>query len=157
MIDMDNREVYINTVGKCINWLEEDVYDILDDTYLYATDGEYFECLSETSRQACKIVENHANPVLGALSPSPVIIVIALVITVVVLVVLITKHNKANKKIPTERYMGSSFVVNDKNVIYKGCRKEVVRGYYAENKSSGGGGSHTSSRGVSHGGGGHKF
>lgn len=158
MIDMDNREVYINTVGKCINWLENDVYDILDATYMYASDGEYFDCLMETSKQACVIVENHTNPIKGVVRPSLTVLLIALGIMVIVLVVLLAKHSKANRRISTEQYLGSSFVVNNKDVVYMGCRKEVLRGYYAEKSSSGGGGgSHRSSRGVSHGGGGRKF
>lgn len=156
MIDMDNREVYINTVGKCIEWLEDDVYDILDETYEYASDEEYFDCLMETSKKACRIIENHTNPVMGAIRPSLIVFFIALGITAIVVVVLLVKHNKANRKTLAERYMGSSFVVNNKNVVYMGCRHEVIRGYY-EQKSSSGGGSHRSSGGISHGGGGRGF
>ena len=155
MIDMDNREVYINTVGSCIEWLEDDVYDILDETYEYASDGAYFDCLMETSKKACRIIENHTNPIMGAIRPSLVVFLIALGITIIVIVVLLIKHNKANSKTLAERYMGSSFVVNDKNVVYMGCRHEVLRGYYEQKSSSGGG--HRSSGGISHGGGGRKF
>lgn len=162
MIDMDNREVYINTVGKCINWLEYDVYDILDETYMYASDGEYFDCLMQTSKQACRIIENHTNPIMGAIRPSSTILLIALGITAIVVVVLLVKHNKSNNRTLAERYMGSSFVVNNKDVVYMGCRQDVLRGYYEEKSSSSGGGrsgggSHISSRGISHGGGGRKF
>lgn len=160
MIDMDNREVYINTVGKCINWLDDDIYDILDDTYIYASDGDYFRCLKETSKQACRIIESHTNPLIGAIRPSSVVLLIALGITVVILIILLIKHNKANRKIMAERYMGSTFVVNNKDVVYMGCRQEVIRGYYEQKSSSGGGGggsSHRSSGGVSHGGGGRSF
>lgn len=170
MIDMDNREIYVNTVGKGITIIDDyDVEKILDAGYPYVGNGEYFNCLKGMSDYTYQLIENYdedeeyettgsyqdesivSDTFLPALSG-------ALVVTVIVVIVLIVKHKKANRRIPAENYMGSNFHVKNKNVVYMGCRREVLRDYYKQqDNSSGGGSSHRSSGGISHGGGGRKF
>lgn len=170
MIDMDNREVYINTVGSCIGLLPDDtVYEILDEYYIHASNGEYFLCLEKISWDACTTIENQLNPVLGSFRTATACIPALILIAGITIFVLIRKHKKANRQISAEKYMGSNFVVNHKNVMYAGCRQEVLRGYYRRNenhhsggsrgssRSSGGGRSRSGGGGRSHGGGGRKF
>ncbi len=158
MIDMDNRNIYIDTVGKYISMLENDIDYALDISYTYATDGEYYTCFQTMSEAICTEIENHENPILGAFRFSIFTFLLAAVIAIIIVIILIVIHNQANNKTAAERYIGSSFHVNDRNTIYKGTRKEVIPGYYKQNTNNGGGsGRHTSSRGVSHGGGGRRF
>lgn len=193
LIDMDNREVYVNTVGKCISILTDSrIQRVLDIGYNYVADGKYFDGFSQMSGQVGAYIENYdgsdimegyesagshgslkgdmaeeTNELSKEATQVAHSIIIAAFITGVLELLLILSHKKANQRIPARKYMGSNFHVNDKDITYMGCRKEVMHGYYARNESSGSsrstgsGGSrssvHTSSRGVSHGGGGRKF
>ena len=159
-VDMQNREIYIDTVGKYIAAVSDNkVEQALDDSYLYASEGEYALCLTSMSQSICKIIDAKENPLMTAIKPSAATIFVMLAAAAIVGVVLLVKHNKANRKISASHYIGSSFKVKNRNTVYMGCRKEVIPGYYAQPKDSGGGGSssHRSSGGVSHGGGGRKF
>lgn len=163
-IDMDNREIYIDTVGRCIEMITDDMVDsALEVSYSYATDGEYEACLSLMGDIICSTIEECENPLLAAVKPSFFTIVVMLVAAVVVVIVLLVKHYKDNSTVAAEHYMGNDFSVKNINTVFMGVRKEVLKDYYAEPKESSSGGSgggsssHTSSSGVSHGGGGHKF
>jgi hypothetical protein len=47
IIDMDNREYYINTMGNFIDWLDSDeIEEALDLGYEYVANQQYYECLS---------------------------------------------------------------------------------------------------------------
>jgi len=159
MIDMDNREVYINTVGRCIGWLEYQIDEILDETYIYAGEGRYYTCLKETSRLACKVIDAKLNPLFALPQYGLVIILVAAGITLIVVLVLLAKHRSSNVVIQASRYMERGFKVKSRDEVFLGCRDEVLYGYYRQDTSSsgGGGGSHRSSGGISHGGGGRKF
>lgn len=165
MIDMDNREIYINTVGKYIDLLTElDISQALDSSYVHATHGDYALCFTKMSKSIGTKIENHENPILGAMRFTFPTLLVMIFVTIIVIIIIISKHNRANKKTAGEHYVGSDFRVNNRNVVYMGCRPEVIPGYYnTENKGGGGSrgsyssGRHTSSGGVSHGGGGRKF
>lgn len=62
------------------------------------------------------------------------LLLISLAITIIILGLLIARHTKANRQIPAQRYMGLSFRVNHRNVMYKGCRQEVIPGFYKQKK-----------------------
>ncbi len=159
MIDMDNRIIYIDTVGKCIDHISgNDIDTALDRAYTHASNGEYYTCFEKMSSFICEEIEKHENPILGALSFSLTTLLISAGIAAIITIILLIKHSAANKKTTAERYIGSNFKVHDRNTVYMGCRHEVIHGYY-EQKSSGGSssGRHRSSGGVSHGGGGRKF
>ena len=111
-------------------------------------------------------IENQLSPFFAAAKFSFSTVIITIIITTIVLIIFITKHNRANRKTSAKQYSGSTFTVNHRNAVYMGCRHEVIPNYYSQqNRNSGGsggggfsgGGVHTSSRGVSHGGGGHRF
>lgn len=162
-IDMDNREIYIDTVGRCIEMITDDnVNSALDVSYSYATDGDYVSCLSLMGDIICSTIEECENPLLAAVKPSFFTIIAMLVVAVIVVIVLFVKHNKANGTVAAEHYMGKDFAVKNIDTVFMGIQKEVLKGYYKKAESSGsssGGGSssHKSSSGVSHGGGGRKF
>lgn len=147
MIDMDNREIYVNTVGTCIDALDSEIESILDTGFAYVSDGDYYDCLFEMSEHAYSIMAEKDFPGMLFTPLLP-----ALIITIIILVILVVIHNKANRQISASQYMGSSFTVKNRNAMYLGCRREVLHGYYRKNESS-----HRSSRGISHGGGGRKF
>lgn len=186
LIDMDNRELYINTVGKCIAILPDyRIESILDTGYDYVADGEYFDCFKRMSERTGYYIKNYDGSqstgsyyynnydnILTIMGPMLMkYALIALVVAGIVSLILVSTHKKANRRIPADRYMGSSFKVNKKDVAYMGCRQEVIRGYYKQDdddssssrsssrssSSSSRSTTHTSSHGVSHGGGGRKF
>lgn len=162
MIDMDNRYIYINTVGKCIDMITDlQIDNALDAAYTNASSSEYALCMKRMSNSICDELESQLNPIASAFKFSYTILLFAIIITAVIIVILIYQHNRANQKTPAARYIGSTFTVLNRNTIFMGCRKEVLHDYYAQqNRSgSGGGGSshHVSSGSVSHGGGGRSF
>ncbi len=187
LIDMDNREVYVNTVGACIRILTDyRIEKILDAGYAYVAGGEYFKSFEKMCGQVGTYIENYdgsnaaedyeSDGVYESLEEGPKelskeaaqvahSIIIAVFVTTVLSSLLVLLHKRVNQQIPAGRYMGSNFHVNDKDITYMGCRKEVMHGYYRQNESNGrsssssrsGSAVHTSSRGVSHGGGGRKF
>ncbi len=162
-IDMQNREIYIDTVGKWVAGISDfEIEQALDGAYMYASEGEYALCLTRMSRSICNIIDAKEKPFATAVRPSLVTILVMLGAATIVMIVLLLKHNKANRKISADQYFGASFKVKNRNTVYMGCRKEVIPNYYAQPKDngrSGGGGStsHRSSGGISHGGGGRKF
>ncbi len=165
-IDMDNREVYVNTVGTCIDNISDAEIDvILDNTYYYASDAEYADFFSNamditldafsgdiSSYNGSDYYAEPANPWV----PTSGSLIFSAVTMVLVAIVLLAIHNKNNKAPSAENYMGSSFEVVDSNTMFMGIRHEVLHDYYADN-DSGGGSSHMSGGGVSHGGGGRGF
>lgn len=55
VIDMDNRQYYINTMGKAIEWLDaEEIDEALDNGYDYIADENYVRCLQAVSDYCLK-------------------------------------------------------------------------------------------------------
>ncbi len=168
-IDMDNREVYLNTVGTCIDNISDyEVDEILDYTYMYASDAEYADFFAEAmdftldayngSLAVNGDADYYAEPTpVNPLVPTSTSLVITVVVMVITAVVLLLIHNKNNRAPSAENYMGSSFEVLNSNTLFMGTRREVLHDYYADNDSDGGGSSHISGGGISHGGGGRGF
>ena len=164
-IDMDNREVYVNTVGTCIDNISDSEIDvILDNTYMYASDAEYADffitamdiTLDAYSGDVSTYGDSDyygepANPLI----PTTGSLIFSAVAMALVAIILLAIHNKNNKAPSAENYMGSSFEVENSNTMFMGIRHEVLHDYYADNDS--GGSSHVSGGGISHGGGGRGF
>lgn len=160
MIDMDNRNIYINTVGKCIDQLTDaKIEKILDASYQLASEKEYFSCLERMHQKAYAVIKKAENPYLYAISFGWGSILSVIAITVAIVALCILKHHRSNRRPLADKYLNNSFQISDKQIIYQGSRDEVIRDYYKENTDSGGSGSgsHTSAGGRSHGGGGHSF
>lgn len=180
VIDMDNREIYINTMGKSILCLTDSMIDIaLDNAFDYVVDAEYYECMYSMASYCLPRLMNdppaegvydedgdgNADSFGDAFVDGMVQgILPGGLVTVVVIVVLLLKHNKANKVISAQQYLGQDgYKVEDKDEIYLRTYTNVHKGYYKPKSSSssggsrGGGSSHSSSSGRSHGGGGRRF
>lgn len=171
-VDMDNREVYINTVGSAIANISDDEWsEVLDDTYTYASDEDYYGFFVNTLDQVLYaydddgdvyspydyggdygVIDSAPNPFV----PSIVSLIVTVVVTAAVLAAAFASHNKANKAPSANNYL-KSFEVLDRQEHFMGVRHEVMLGYYADTGSGGGGSSHSSGGGGSHGGGGHGF
>lgn len=150
-VDMDNREVYINTGGAIASKLSTDkAYSLLDKTYQYASDGDYFKCFEKTTDVTFKYL--YPNPWV----PTKTSLIAALVIAVLLPVILLAIHNKSNKVPKASEYL-AAFNVLSKNDTFLGHREEVIHDFYKQESSGGGGGGHSSGGGGSHGGGGHGF
>ena len=163
-IDMDNREMYINTVGSCINALSDrERNQVFDKTENYVVNKEYYKFFSNACELSFdKMYETGSSSAdRSPLMPDGAAFVLSFLVMIIVLLVLLAKHNKANKQISATNYMPQNgYVVNNRQERYVRTYETVQRGYYREsNSSSGGGGSssHSSSSGVSHGGGGRRF
>ncbi|MDD6807649.1 MAG: TPM domain-containing protein [Oscillospiraceae bacterium] len=159
-IDFDNRQVYINTVGNAItNISDSEIDNILDSTYKYCSNGEYYKFFNVTLDKVLKAYsgENYkSTSVTNPWVPDLVSIIATVVVMAIVVITLLVVHNKNNKAPSANEYINSSFEVNSVTPIFLGIHEEVIHDFYKES-SSGGGSSHMSSGGVSHGGGGHSF
>ena len=151
-VDMDNREVYINTGGNASSLIPSDkAYSLLDKTYQYASDGDYFKCLEKTTDVTFKYL--YPNPWV----PTKTSLIAAAVVAVILPLILLAIHNKSNKVPKASEYL-ASFKILSKHDTFLGHREEVLHDFYKQESSSGGGGGgHISGGGGSHGGGGHGF
>lgn len=157
-IDMDNREIYINTVGIAISKLTDDEIDMfLDYGFEEISNEKYFECLDIMSEKALTNMFGMKYAGFWALFFQSFWISIGVSILIIVLLFLV--HNKANHNSSVEIYLTeNSYKVKNKNTIYLGSHDRVDYGYYkSSSSSSSGGSSHRSSSGRSHGGGGRSF
>lgn len=151
-VDMDNREVYINTGGDASSLISSDkAYSLLDKTYQYASDGAYFKCLEKTTDVTFKYL--YPNPWI----PTKTSLIAAAIVAVVLPLILLAIHNKSNKMPRASEYL-STFKILSKHDTFLGHREEVLHDFYKQESSGGGGGGgHISGGGGSHGGGGHGF
>lgn len=175
-VDMDNRQVYINTVGSAISNIDDNEIDsILDDTFSYATDGDYYGFFVNTLDKSLYAYSNGdssanyepydygdgygvINSAPNKFIPTITSLIVSVVVTVVIVLILLLIHNKNNKAPSASTYMGDNFKVISRQEHFMGVRHEVLHDYYKPSESSGGGGSsHSSGGGGSHGGGGHSF
>ena len=171
LIDLDNREIYIDTVGGCISTFTDYHIDKMLDRgmeYIYSDYYKVFESMFEYAKpKLSRLAVNLENPnyhfwqKVKDAAPEPDAILIIIIITVVVVVVLILKHKRRTKNVSTKQYLSADdgFVVNNRNDIYITSRVNVIHGYYNRSSSSGGrsrsGGGGGGRR--SHGGGGRRF
>lgn len=169
-IDMDNREMYINTVGSCINALTDaERESVYDSTAHYVSSEKYYDFFEKSSKYAFKkmvkggVVDEYGTPQVTDERwwlPDLTSIVITIIVMLIVLVVSLGIHNKANKKISATNYVAKDgYRVINRNERFVRTYETVQHGYYRQSSSSGGGGSssHRSSGGVRHGGGGRRF
>lgn len=176
VIDMDNREIYINTMGNAILSLTDKMIDAaLDDAYPYIKNGQYGECLKAMASYCVPRLSDNPGTgatnsniaaygfgtaiVQGMLGSMP----IALIAAGIIVTVLIFKHNSVNKAQSAVRYIEkNNYKVLDKDEVFVRSYTTVQKDFYkpsssSGSSSSGGGSSHRSSSGRSHGGGGRSF
>lgn len=161
VIDMDNRQIYINTMGSAIKILsDKDIDKALDKAYPQIVNQDYSATMQEMSDYCLgKLSETFFSKFLkGTYKFSHIFI--SGVITVIVGVSLVKMHASANKPQSAVTYVPKeNYNVEDKEENYIRTYETVESGYYRKSSSSSGGGgsSHRSSSGRSHGGGGRSF
>ena len=154
-VDMDNRQVYINTSGSYKSMLTSSkAYSLLDDTYSYASDEEYYSFFVKTDKATMKYLFPST---IEKVLPSTTSLVISLIVAIVIVLIVFAIQRKSNKKPVADVYQ-QNFQVLSRNSHFMGHREEVIHDFYKPSESSGGGGGgHSSGGGGSHGGGGHGF
>lgn len=151
-VDMDNRQLYINTAGAYSSMLAESTaYDLLDKTYESATNGNYYSFFTKTNDLTLKKL---FPSIKEKLMPTKASLIASLVVMAVVLFGLVGNFKKANAAPAGQTYL-NGFNVENRNAVFMGHREEVIHDFYKQQSS--GGGSHSSGGGGSHGGGGHGF
>lgn len=131
MIDMDNRDVHIRTAGKCIEWLDEyDIDNVQDRTEPIIENEEYFRYLKLTSKYAGVYIEEQVKPIYGGFRVTFFKLILTVGITIFVVILMIATHGTIKIGEAAGHYLGSSYKINHKNVVYMGCQEEVLRGYY---------------------------
>lgn len=164
-IDMDNREMYINTVGSCIDDFTDAEREIVfDNNEHYVFNKQYYSYFDNVCQDTFQKIETDS-PVSSNSStnhwaiPTLTSIIVSIISMAIATVILIARHNKANKQISATNY-STVYHVNDRKQNFVRTYQTVSHGYYRQSSSSGGGGgssSHRSSGGVRHGGGGRGF
>lgn len=169
VIDMDNREVYINTMGNATLCLTDKmVNNAIDAGYDYVVDEDYYNCLKAMANYCePKLNDNpgegaYDDDTLAAIESGAISgLIPGGVVTGILCFILVMNHNKANKAQSATTYMNKdNYSIKDKNEVFVRTYERVHHDYYKPKSSSSGGGggsSHRSSSGRSHGGGGRKF
>lgn len=165
-IDMDDREIYINTMGGAIKSLSDsEIESALDIGYTYITDKNYFECLDSMASYCLPRLEGKYETLNSSTLSTKVFngvkygLIPSIAITVIVVFVLLAKHSRANKTLTANLYVSKdNYNLINKKERYNRSYETVIPDYYKpQSSSSGGGSSHSSSSGRSHGGGGRSF
>ena len=151
LIDMDNREIWLAATGAPKNKLTSAVcYEITDRTYLYATGGDYYACVSATFAEVQNILEGgYLLPIMRILISLFLSLIAALTINLIRLVFSRTIHSKQENS-PT--LYGTFRKKRSHKEIYKTTKKR-----YYESSDSGGGGGSSGGGGGGFSGGGHSF
>ena len=173
LINMEDREVYLSTSGKGINYFNDNrIESILDDVYSHLSDGDYFKSsevfLSSTKRflesgvpsNQYTVDENgnrveESEDIAGRIGMA---ILIALVVSSVVCGIVIFNYRKPTA-VAEESYIDRSSIKftkrSDRFITSHTTSRKIPKN---NNNSSGGASTtHTSSSGNSHGGGGRSF
>ncbi|MBQ8626058.1 MAG: TPM domain-containing protein [Agathobacter sp.] len=162
VIDYDNDELYLNTMGECILRIDDDeVEDCIDDAWYYFEqyeDAEALEVLAESAMRKLTATE-----VTGILSMffhlfHPYSIIAGLIGAIVTTLIINGKHNKNNQPIKTSEYINNNGlkVVDKKEVLTNTYTTKTRIQSSSSSGGSRGGSSHRSSSGRSHGGGGRR-
>ena len=160
MVDMQNREIYINTMGKAIDSLSDMmIQKALDKGYTYVVAADYYNTLKEMSVYCLDRLENPLTWIEGLWGNMLELSVWSLIVVSIIGVFAVLNHNAANRTISDTKYLSrEDYKVVGKKEKHVRSYDTVERGYYRSSSSSSGGGSHhSSSSGRSHGGGGRRF
>lgn len=173
LINMEDREVYLSTSGKGVNYFTDNrIESILDDVYYHLGDGDYFKgaeaFLSSTERflesgipsNQYTVDENGnkietSEDIAGRIGMS---ILIALVVSSVVCGIVVFSYRKP-AAVAEESYIDRSSIKftkrSDRFITSHTTSRKIPKN---NNNSSGGASTtHTSTSGNSHGGGGRSF
>ena len=170
VIDYDNDELYLNTMGECITRINDyEVEDCIDAAWSYFEDYEDGKALNALAKAAMKRLADsgytYTDPdvddessFIGNLFYLPSLLG-SLVVSIIAVLIINGTHNKQNKPIKTAEYMkNNGFKVINKNetLVRTYQTKTRIESSSSGSSRSGGGSSHRSSSGRSHGGGGRR-
>lgn len=155
VIDMDNRQLYIDTVGTMRKRITSSYANtITDNIYTYATDGNYYLCASKAFSQIYTLLEGGrvAQPMKYA-SNVLLALVFALLINFLIVMGISSKHRPSRSQLMDGIY--TKCVVNNPQIQFMNQTKTYSP---QSSGSSGGSGGHSSGGGGGgHSGGGHSF
>ncbi|MBE5821060.1 MAG: TPM domain-containing protein [Clostridiales bacterium] len=178
LIDMDTREMWISTTGKCINaYTDSEIDIILDYTYDEISDKDYYGCAKVFIEKADLYHTSYGSPSTSNNYYDydddygydydydneisfEVVVVFTIIITALFIGIATSKHKTAKIATQANAY-ARNFKITYRNDIY--LRKNTTKTYDPPSSSSSSGGSssrsssHRSSSGRSHGGGGRRF
>lgn len=148
LIDMDNRKMWISTTGKAINkYSDNDIDMILDSTYKYISNDEYYLCAKEFIIEAS-----------GGHFPILAILIFSLISSTVFVLIASQKHKTIKKATKANEYLDvDSFELTENEDKFENTHTSRMYIPPSSSSSSGGSSSHRSSSGRSHGGGGRSF
>lgn len=140
-IDLNSKQLYISTFGRCADILsKEELSFILDKSYNYATNGEYYECLRKMvneSFSATNFFSISNLEISEKFIPTPKSILFGFIVSMCIVFILLSLHNLANKKPSATTYLSSNIIIKDKREFYLGNTKEVIKDYYKTQEYNG--------------------
>ena len=176
LIDMDNREAYISTVGYAISlYTDRRIEAMLDDIFAYLPDGAYYQSatafLDSAEKYALQGTPDGTPERYDPDTDSLVVyhgysageIVLAIVIplaaagAVFLTVFLIYNRDKQTVSYPFRQQSQVSLTRSEDVCINKTLPSRVIQTNSGSSGGGGGSSTHSSSGGVSHGGGGRRF
>lgn len=138
LIDMDNRKMWISTTGSAIQIFDSHIDSILDDTYSYIKDKEYFECANTfiSSSQSSYNFNKYFGLVFGII----LAIVISILVPTIFCLIQKSKHKAIRLATEADRYLDKNSVeiTNSQDIFIRSHTSKVAR-----SSSSSGGGSHS--------------
>lgn len=156
LIDMDERMIYIYSVGKNYKVISDSRADtITDNVYTYASDEEYYKCASVAIKQITTLLSGGriAQP-MKYISNALLALILALFINYLVLR-MVSKAKRPSRDELLEGIFAKCDVQNIRSAMVNQTRVYDP----PSSSSSGGGGGHSGGGGGGHsgGGGGHRF
>lgn len=154
IIDMDNRYIWIDSMGSARNTITTDyAQSITDNVYSYASDEDYYKCASKAMAQMHSLFEGQwiAQP-MKYISNALLAVAIALLINYFVVRMLSRASKASNRQI-----MGGIFTKVDINNARANFTHQTKRYSPQSSGSSGGSSRSGGGGGGGHSGGGHRF
>lgn len=153
IIDMDNRELYMNFEGRILRDLGTSTADIItDNVYRYATDEEYFECATEAMSEALyKLEGGNLTSSMKILSNACIAVVFALLLTYFIARAVSSTMKASNSEMLDSMY--HQFKFTDTKSVLDHTSREYSPQSSGSSGGHGGGGGHSGGGG----GGGHGF
>lgn len=155
VIDMDNREIYIDTTGSMRKQLTSAyARTITDNVYTYASDANYYECAVQAFSQIYTLLEGgHIAQPMKYISNALLALVIALLINFIIVMIMSNKHRPSRSQLLEGIY--TKCELEDAHMTFVNQTK-VYDPPQSSGGGGGGGGGH-SGGGGGHSGGGHSF
>ncbi|MBR2787351.1 MAG: TPM domain-containing protein [Clostridia bacterium] len=154
LIDMDNRKMWISTTGTAIQVYNSRIDSILDDCTPSIKNENYFECANQfiKSSKRAYTSEKTSYWIVGF----SIIIVSSLLVPTIFCIVKKMKHKAVKLAKNADTYLDRvSIKITHSSDRF--IRSHTSRTPRSTSSSSGGGGTHIGSSGISHGGGGRSF